>query len=197
MKNNYCIRPDYVHRENEVFLDTSTRTDEFQDKVYSYASKVAKDNDLLTVADVGCGSGYKLLKYFLDKITVGYDLEETIEAVKKKHPLRKWVVSNFNKKPSGFDLVICADVIEHVLKPDDLIHWILSMNASHIVISTPNRDALVSGLKRCPTGPPHNPHHIREWSFSEFECYIKKYFNIINHFTIDKEYCQVIHCTPK
>jgi len=197
MEAKYCIRADYKHRENELFLDTSTRTDEFQDKVYSYANRVALDNGLITVADVGCGSGYKLIKHFPYFDTVGYDLPKTIESIKSKHAFRRWLVSDFSKTPGHSDLVICADVIEHVLNSDDLIQWILSMDPYHVVFSTPNRDALCSILKRCPTGPPHNPHHIREWSFAEFEEYISKYFNIISHFEIREEFCQVIHCTPK
>lgn len=197
MKNNYCIRLDYNSRENNIFLDTSTRTDEYQDEVYCFAKRVAQNNDLNSVADVGCGSGYKLINHFPDFDSVGYDLPKTIESIKAMYPAKRWLVSDFSKKAEHSDLVICADVIEHVLNPDELIQWILSMNPYHVVFSTPNRDALCSILKRCPTGPPVNPHHIREWAFAEFYQYITKFFNIIYHFRIDEEFCQVIHCTPK
>jgi 2-polyprenyl-3-methyl-5-hydroxy-6-metoxy-1,4-benzoquinol methylase len=95
------------------------------------------------------------------------------------------------------DLVICADVIEHVKNPDELIHFIIKMDPEHIVISTPDRDLLHEKLGRSQTGPPGNTHHIREWSFDEFENYISRNFNIIRHEKIRKEYGQVIYCKLK
>lgn len=197
MENNYCIRADYKHRGDELFLDTSTRTDEFQDKVYAHALEVAKKFDYKLVADIGCGSGYKLLKYFKAFSTVGYDLPKTVSQLNSKYPEREWRVSDFTVAPKTADLVICADVIEHIFAPNDLLNWIKSMNPKRIIISTPNRDSMCNLLGRPHAGPPANPHHIREWNFTEFENYISQFFNIVSHYEVTKEFCQIIDCKLK
>jgi hypothetical protein len=51
-------------------------------------------------------------------------------------------------------------------------------------------------LGRSETGPPVNKHHVREWSYLEFEQYIRTHFNVIEHKSIKKEYGQMIHCQP-
>lgn len=194
---NFCIREDYQIREKNDFLDTSGRSDEYQNDVYLLAKKIANENNVNYVSDVGCGSAYKLMKYFLEYNTVGYDLELTVNFLRKKYPKNVWVVSNFNDKPQKADLVICADVIEHVDNPDDLMRFIMKMNPKHVIISTPDRDLLHEILGRSHTGPPINKHHIREWAYDEFYNYISQYFNVIQHEKIFKEYGQVIYCTKK
>ena len=194
LDKNYCIRDDYQIRNYTKFLDTSTRTDEFQNDVYSFAKKIALNDDVKTVADVGCGSAYKLFKFFKNYDIIGYELETTVSMLKKRYPKNKWVVSDFNKVPQESDLVICADVIEHVMNPDELIFYIKKMNFKHLIISTPDRDLMHNKLGRPYLGPPNNKHHVREWSFKEFEKYISQFFSIKEHFKIEKEYGQVIHC---
>lgn len=195
--NNYYIHPDYVSRKEILFLNTENRTDEYQNEVYKFARNVAIKCNHLTIADIGTGSGYKLVKYFNEFYTYGYDLPETISKLKAKYPKKNWVVSDFTAKPKIADLVICADVIEHILNPNELIAYIKAMKPLHIVISTPCRDILEKKLKRSPIGPPENPYHIREWSEKEFKDYISQHFNIIEHFVVANEYCQVVYCELK
>ena len=107
------------------------------------------------------------------------------------------MVSNFDSTPKQADMVICADVIEHVDDPDELIEFIKKMNFKHLIISTPDRNLLHSKLGRSITGPPVNKHHIREWTFDEFAEYIGEHFDIILHGSIEKEYGQMIHCKQK
>lgn len=193
----YHIREDYKIREENDFLDTSGRSDEYQNDVYLLAKDITQKNIITSIADVGCGSGFKLLKYFKEYILFGYDLKPTVEILKIKYPNNNWIISNFNSKPESSDMVICADVIEHVDDPDELLEFIKKMNPEHIIISTPDRNILNEKLNRSHTGPPGNKHHIREWSFEEFESYISDHFNIISHSKIEHEYGQMIYCTPK
>lgn len=195
LKYNYFIREDYQIRKNNNFLDTSNKTDEYQNDVYIFAQKIAEKYSLYKISDVGCGSGYKLIKYFDTYNTIGYDLKPTISLLKNKYPDKKWTISDFDQIPEETDLVICADVIEHVLNPNELIEFIIKMNPKHIIISTPDRNLLHDKLGRSHTGPPHNKHHVREWSFEEFNKYIGYYFKINEHFNIEKEYNQIIYCT--
>lgn len=194
MDDNYCIRKDYIIRENNDFLDTSGRSDEYQKKVYLFALDVVNKYNIKNIADVGCGSGYKLMKYFNNYNIIGYDLEPTINILKNKYPNNEWIVSNFNNKPKEVDMVICADVIEHVNDPDELITFIKKMKPKHLIISTPDRDLLTVKLNRSNIGPPANKHHIREWTFNEFSNYIGQYFNVTSHLNIENEYGQLIYC---
>jgi len=197
MKKMYCIREDYIIRGKNDFLDTSGRSDEYQNDVYVYAKKITESHDVKTISDVGCGSAYKLLKYFKSFEFNGYDLEPTVTLLKERFPENDWIISDFNSTPKQSDLVICADVIEHVDDPDELIGFIMKMNPKHVVLSTPDRDLLYYKLGRSIVGPPANKHHIREWTFDEFREYIGRYFNIIDQVKIEHEYGQLIYCTQK
>lgn len=198
LDKNYCIREDYKIRNYIKFLDTSNRTDEFQNDVYLYSKDIVIKNNIKKIADVGCGSAYKLFKYFNNYDFIGYDLEPTIKNLKRKYPKKEWIISDFSEKnPKNIDIVICADVVEHIKNPDELIFFIKRMNFDHLVISTPNRDLMHSKLGRPYLGPPNNEHHIREWTYDEFENYIKQFFIIKDHFNVERECGQVIYCVNK
>lgn len=197
LNKNYYIREDYIIRENNNLLDTSTRSDEYQNDVYLFAKKIKDRNKVKNVADVGCGSAYKLKKYFSDINHVGYELDFTVKQLENKYPKDKWIVSDFDNKPETTEMVICADVIEHVSDPDKLLNFIKNMNPKHIIISTPDRDLLVKKLKRSAVGPPTNKYHVREWTKKEFAKYIETYFDIFEHFNIEHEYGQLVYCKLK
>lgn len=70
-------------------------------------------------------------------------------------------------------LIICSDVIEHLVHPEHLMQTL----SSHLrfvpamVLSTPERD-LVRGI--LDTGPPANPSHVREWNRAELGRLLRK-----------------------
>lgn len=180
---NYCIKTDYISRKEIHYFNAASRKDEkdlvFQKEVYERGKELADQDNLKSVLDVGCGSGFKLVKYFESCETVGTDLENTVNTLKTKYPDRRWEISDFNKKiEEEFDLVIAADIIEHLLDPDDLMLFLKNINCKYIIISTPERDKGTLGID----GPPHNFYHIREWNFLEFENYVRTFFeNVIEH----------------
>lgn len=196
---NYCIikgyQPNDAHEIKSI--DASKRSDKHQIKIYELAKQIAEINSLNKIADVGCGTGFKLKKYFNKNDIIGYDITSNVMWLIKKYPNNLWIVSDFNSTPAIADLVICADVIEHVNNPDELINFIIKMNPKHVIISTPDRDQLRDKYDRPYLGPPKNKHHFREWSFSEFDDYISVYFDIIQHNKIEKECSQFIHCKIK
>jgi 2-polyprenyl-3-methyl-5-hydroxy-6-metoxy-1,4-benzoquinol methylase len=196
---NFCIREDYqigdVSKVREI--NAANRNDRYQINVYKLAKKVAESEPIKKVADIGCGSGLKLKMYFDNYNIVGYEIESNVLWLRTKYPDNLWIISDFNSTPDKADLVICADVIEHVDNPDELLNFIVKMNPEHIVISTPDRDQLRDKRGRPYTGPPNNKHHVREWSFDEFTSYISFYFDIKIHDKIEKECAQVIYCKPK
>jgi hypothetical protein len=179
-RENYFIQDGYRHRAEYSYYDDRTSADEYQDEVYRYAREVADQYGLQSVADVGCGSAYKLMKYFKDKNTIGLDVATTYEALRRRYPDRQWAISNFDdEKPPTADLVIASDVIEHLLYPDQMMTYILRLKPKYVIISTPDRNLIRLGTFN---GPPGNPNHIREWSMAELHAYLSTHLEILEHF---------------
>ena len=83
--DKYFIKPEYIIRENFIHYDDTGNTDGFQDDVYNYAKTLVNEYNLITIGDIGCGSGYKLIKYFGDKTkykTIGLEIEPTLSFLK-------------------------------------------------------------------------------------------------------------------
>lgn len=133
--------------------------DNRQRNVYEFAASIP---GVGSVVDLGTGSGAKLVEFFGDKATVGIDVAEKVEAARKRFPDRQWELPTYS---IDCDLLICADVIEHLANPLVLIDKINAGDWRHCVISTPERD-LARGVNDL--GPPRNPRHVREWNTGEF-----------------------------
>ena len=193
--NNYCIHKKYEIREKPRHYNDMNEEDKYQKEVYEYASKIMKKNNYKTVVDVGCGSAFKLIKYLGEYDTLGIETEPCYSMLIEKYPNRNWKLSgkketNFSKKPLTYkpDLVICSDVIEHIIDPDELIKYLLSLDAKKYIISTPCRQRLCD-LKRFRSakwnGPPVNKSHVREWTMKELQKYLGQYFTIL-----ESKYCE-------
>jgi predicted TPR repeat methyltransferase len=163
----------------------------WQYEVYEYASRLIKKHHLTNVLDIGCGCGVKLKKLILPvcQDITGIDEPDTISWCKQHHDFGTWYADNLedSKVDLGktFDLIISADVIEHLVDPDRLLGIIKKFAAKEtlILLSTPERDATRG---KGSIEPPLNTQHIREWNFDEFEEYIgHSGFRVIRHFRLD------------
>lgn len=186
---NFHIKDGYKSREEYIQFN-DIYTDEYQDNVYREIMQFSRFISPDVVFDVGCGSGFKLIKYFGNYKTIGSEIN--INKLKFAYPDRDWVVSDFNKVINA-DLIICADVIEHLINPDELMEFFLKSNCKYFGISTPERD-IVRG--KDDMGPPLNIHHVREWNYKEFNSYIGSYFEIIIHKVLPR-HNQLIICQKK
>jgi SAM-dependent methyltransferase len=190
---DYFIKQGYEIRPENVFFDDTPLTDEYQDEVYQYARLIADRDQLRSICDIGCGSGFKLLKYFSERETLGMDLPPTVAWLKAAHPDRRWCDALIEYDTiSGYDLAIASDMIEHLVNPDTLLDFIERSQFKRAIISTPERDKLAKGRN----GPPHNCHHIREWNSAEFVSYIGSRFKIEQH-QVSKAGTQFVECSHK
>lgn len=183
----YFIHSGYRSRMDSVFYDDTPCRDEWQDEVYQFAKEVADREGLQAICDIGCGSGFKLVKYFANKRTLGLDLEPTVSTLNRRYPKRTWSRCDFSAVPQFVpDLVICADVIEHLLDPDKLLGFVQALAPRFAVLSTPDRNLLRQGTHN---GPPQNTMHIREWSMPEFRAYLEAHFKVLDHFVSNASQC--------
>ena len=179
-RRNYFIHDGYEHRLAPQYFDDTANSDGWQDEVYLFAREIADKYDLKSILDIGCGSGFKLLKYLSDRTTIGVDVAETCARLQKRYPKRRWAISDFSATVTPkADLVIASDVIEHLADPDELLDFIVRVAPKYVVISTPDRNLLRLGTHN---GPPSNPAHLREWSMAELHAYVSEFLEIIEHF---------------
>ncbi|MBS3808959.1 MAG: methyltransferase domain-containing protein [Desulfobacterales bacterium] len=198
MSNRYCINKLYRSRKEYCHYDDSSKEDQWQLEVYLHALGLMKKHNFRSIIDIGCGSGYKLMTYFEEYQTIGLELSVNVEILKEKYPERKWKVCNFNEVPDlSTDVVICSDVIEHIVDPDELISFIKGIKFEYLVISTPDRSLMHKPWKVKYYGPPKNKSHIREWTFNEFNRYISSHFKVIDHRVTNLgQFTQMAICTP-
>ncbi|MCD4747633.1 MAG: methyltransferase domain-containing protein [Bacteroidales bacterium] len=196
----FFIKDGYIPNEINITIDDVSggnywnksrliSSEYYQFYVYKYAIEIIKKYSLETLIDIGCGTGRKLkiIHENLPNIKIiGIDQKDVIDFCKKSYYFGDWYVDNFenaNLKLNYLkgDLIICSDIIEHLIDPDNLLDYIKKKvrKDSLIIISTLERD-IVRG-KDCITSP--NKYHIREWNFNEIEKYLEnRGFYILEHF---------------
>jgi hypothetical protein len=181
-KDEFCIKSDYCPRSKYIQFDDRNNADEYQDAIYKQIRNFAFEVGASRILDIGCGSAFKLLKY-LDKFdTLGLEMPNTFEYLKKKYPDRNWCLSNFNNPPiQKFDIVISVDVIDHLLHTDELLVFIKKINCDYVILSTPDRSKLGIFAQYRPI----NIYHVREWSRDEFVDYVSINFSVIKSEVLD------------
>jgi predicted TPR repeat methyltransferase len=155
----------------------------YQLAVYEAARSFAIDRGVRTVIDVGCGTAVKLNRLFDARFDiVGVDIAEAVRVARDLHRRGHYVAADLDDPAldltalvpplPGPRLVICADVIEHLLRPEHLLAAIRTFAAdrdTRVVISTPDRIKFA--------GPDANrpsvPEHVREWSSSELRRFLE------------------------
>lgn len=195
--SKYEIKKGYIHRKSYNYFDSTEDTDDFQKEVYWEIKRLMQEHNLKTVIDFGCGGAYKLMTYLNEYNTIGVDVSPTYEHLKEKYPDKTWYnAEGLDTSTLSADIIVCGDVIEHVLDPDALLEGFKKVKGvKFIIISTPDRDMVRGKLN---FGPPDNPTHVREWNIWEFNRYISKHFNVVEHRISDIKWgTQMIICTPK
>jgi len=180
---------EHGYRENPgpvYFLDdvTTERGVVFQPDVYTIAELFAAQRDQLhetVIVDVGCGWAEKLAamhERHPEWRYVAFDYGANID-----HCRARWGDNWCDWRTLDFehatredfpraDVVICSDVIEHLVDPLALV---ASFAGSELladalfVISTPARELQEFGRH----GPPQNLCHVREWTGAELQVWLE------------------------
>lgn len=199
--HTYFIRPDYVanppmvpqasraHASLDAYwnADRIDASRHYQYSVYRRVARFLSKHPTATVVDVGCGVGSKLavLHTRFPKATfVGLDQDETIAFCRRTYDFGTWMAVDLDAPvaysgPLG-DIVVCADVIEHLANPDRLLELVKTCLAprGRVLLSTPDRDRLHGpGCLRSV-----NPAHVREWNAKELQLYLmNRGFEIVEH----------------
>lgn len=192
----FSIKAGYHHALSAEQLDARFSTDEWQKEVYQLTNDVALKENYKTIIDIGCGSGYKLIHQLGNFDTTGIEVDPTYSFLIEKYPDRKWLLfDTVAPEKLKADLLVCADVIEHLPDPDDLLEFISAIDFKELLISTPERDA-VAGKKDF--GPPENTAHYREWNAIEFKIYLRQWFDVKEqHIFEGRSVTQVVRCSRK
>lgn len=202
----YYIKPGYqCNLKPAVYQNSVEAALIYQLDVYRYAARLIEQQHITTVLDVGCGFGLKLREFIspTGAAIVGVDGPIPIDYCQKHLTFGRWFVDDVENPRADlgqyFDLIICADVIEHLIDPDTLFHYFRrwSHGTTRLVISTPERD-LRRGLDHM--GPPNNGAHVREWNQNEFSLYLTSHNLLIeDHCIVDlregMKTCQLALCS--
>ncbi len=125
----------YSIKENEYYAQT--RRD-----IIPYIPKTG------SMLDVGCSGGNTLCYLKENKIInegVGIDFMEVAGSNQKNPLIDKFILTNVEKKDidlpkNYFDILLCADVLEHLIDPWDILEYLKTFckKGAHIIISIPN-----------------------------------------------------------
>lgn len=180
-QDNYFIKNGYRTRRETSYCDRKEGAELCQRDVYLVAADLAKIYECKNVLDLGCGKAEKTVDLLGHLNIIGVDIGTNIQHCERRFPQHKWINLNLDVSivPPAVeaDMVICSDVIEHVLHPEFLMQYLsdLAKKVKVIIISTPERD-LVHNPDHI--GPPKNLAHIREWNLVEFK-------NLLSHYGIE------------
>jgi SAM-dependent methyltransferase len=158
----------------------------YQFDVYLRARQIALAIGAQSILDVGSGPGIKAARLLCGSIAevVLVDQPTTAPLVAERCPSAQFVAANLEDVSLGlgrtFDVIICADVIEHLIDPRPCLMFIRRHSAPHtrIVLSTPERDyARGVGCRAC-----DKPEHVREWTGPEFVAMLADHgFQVTRH----------------
>jgi hypothetical protein len=169
----------------------------YQQAVYAEASvQLRMLGPQAVVMDYGCGSGAKSLQHLPIERLIGVEVPEVQERLASRYPDGLWLRSDSALVWSAkVDMILCADVLEHVADPELLLRRFRAMKPQKVMLSTPARERIKGGSL---TGPPTNPCHAREWTMPEFLLFCEQFFVTQGHWLIDpKQATQCYIGTPR
>jgi SAM-dependent methyltransferase len=175
MSEPYFLPPGYESRlEPQYFVDEDLDA-VWEPDLYPEAATVARRLGSRRLIDIGCGTAGKLVALHPEFEIVGIDFGSNIAACRDRYSFGTWIERDLDSSEDfGYDdvagaVLICGDVIEHLVHPERLLRMMrstLDRGALAFFLSTPERELTNQGPQ---FGPPPNPAHVREWTLGELE----------------------------
>jgi len=165
--------------------------------------QLLKTKKINKVADIGCGEGFVLNQLALNHIGTEYigldNSREALKAAKKIHSNFKYMKGNIYKLPfkaGKFDLVICGEVLEHLVDPEAALRELNRISRKYVLISVPLEPwfqlmNFIRGKYIYTFG--NHPEHINWWGIHSLERLVNKRLKILSH-TISLPW-QTVLCT--
>lgn len=185
--DRFCIKAGYRHNPAQSYgreQDTAFWSPErladataYQRPVYELCRDLLRQHAGRSVLDVGSGPGTKLAELVapICRDLVLIDHPSLRALVERQLPDARFVAADLDaldvELGRRFDLIVCADVLEHLAHPDACARFIRDHLAEggRAVLSTPERDYLRG--RDCMHSP--HPDHVREWNAAEFRAFLE------------------------
>jgi len=154
-----------------------SQSGKYQSHVYDWAERLIRRAGFTRVLDVGCGVATKLERSIAPTgaTIVGIDQPSAVANCNRLDRTGTFLEVDL-EKPSfepdePFDLVIFADVVEHLVNPAPAMAMIQRVVARDglVLISTPERNRRRGRTCR----KSEKPEHVREWAQNEFVRFVK------------------------
>lgn len=146
--------------------------------------------------EVGCGGGHVLARFRRGRLT-GVDVSGEMLAKAKARlagyevELLKGELADLALPEHGFDVVVCSEVLEHVVDPASVLTeiWRLAKPNARVIVTFPN-DRLIGRLQqlvratRLTKLPPFRRigwaghYHLHVWSLAEMRALLRGFFSI-------------------
>jgi SAM-dependent methyltransferase len=150
---------------------------------YSSLISLAKPLSPKNILDAGCGEGFSLNKLISNNIGEYLEgIENSKEAIalgKKLFPRTKIKLGSVYDLPyetNYFDLVLCTEVLEHLVDPQKALSEIIRVSKKYIIVSVPNEPFfMLSNFLRGKnlSGLGNDPGHINHWTILTFQKFLK------------------------
>src|SRR5581483_4144698 len=179
---DHCLKPGYRSHPYPIYWDDAVdlKGITWQPEVYADAAAIAETLGARRIVDVGCGTAGKLAALHPRFEIVGIDYGSNLDVCRERYPFGTWLEHDLEQEvelPVPPELladavVVCADVIEHLVRPELLLRKLRAVlgHARAVLLSTPERD-LARG--RDHMGPPPKQHHVREWTLRELGAFLE------------------------
>lgn len=137
------------------------------------------------ILDVGCGEGF-VINFLKNKNIIGIDISEgALTIAKIKNPENRILVGDIHNLPfqkDEFDIVVAAEILEHMTKPEKAIDEIIRVSKRYCIFSVPNEPYFklmnLFRLKNISRFG-NDIDHIQNWSSNGFVELLEKYFRLL------------------
>jgi len=148
-----------------------------------------------SILDFGCGEGFLVDKMVERDVTLdgycGLDLrEDALGAARSRHPDIEFVhadIFDWPQEKRSFDLVIGAEVFEHLINPEKFLPRLSQLSSGHILLTVPHEPwfqlgNLIRGRDFIRLG--NHPEHINHWNLETFAEFVGEHLTVERKWTV-------------